>query len=256
VDGASAGYRVRVVGTSISVTVGAGVTATEICGLGQGGWGRAEVQAEVEALGSQGASLPSLPSDDVIATAATVVDGFPADVAVDTELGVDAVLTVHQSALMSGGNSQYLTVRKAGETRTTPVPPGTSAILGFDAERNAVYLGVCSYDPQIIAASLSDLSLTRIPLPDGEWDACESLFDPQRRLLWLAPSLWANQANDVFDHDGGFAIGLSVDGGHAVEFETPILCRAPDAQDVWITNSARFSYFDGRVVLTCTSRNS
>ena len=99
--------------------------------------------------------------------------------------------------------------------------------------------------------------MTEVPLPTGgPWDACESLYDAQRRAIWLSPT--TASTGNPFRLTGGFVQAVSVDAGNAVVVKTDLSCIRPEwsGGTIYITGSPRFLIDSGRVYVKCISNNT
>ncbi|MFM9225688.1 MAG: InlB B-repeat-containing protein, partial [Actinomycetota bacterium] len=148
----------------------------------------------------------------------------------------------------------YLHISGDDFLRSVPIPAAAAAIIGFDAVKRDVFLGVCTYAPRVVAVSVDTGDLRVIPTPLGPVTMCGARYDPVLRALWMTNGYWAG--DEVYDTDGAAVFAVSVDTGATVA-STTVSCR-PDGHtgQLWVGDGPIGVVDNGRAALECLNSNS
>ena len=256
--GATAGYRVQFSGRVETASVSAGVTSHTQCALVTTEGVFPAVSARVTALSSTAQSIPSEWTAGVTPTKLPVFEGSVHNTAFSESLGVAAATAFSVTASEGSERRQNLVIMDDNEVRTRPMPEGAPVIVGIDEMRREVIVARCNVvNGGIMAVSIDDPSVAReIELPvTNQWEFCSGSFDPVRRAVWLAPTIYA--VDDNFDTDGADVVAVSVDVPGRILASSNLTCQPGTwTTDVYVPAAPRFTVDNGTVLASCMSRNS
>jgi subtilisin family serine protease len=256
--GATAGYRVQFSGRVETASVSAGVTSHTQCALVTTEGVFPTVSARVTALSSTAESIPSEWTAGVTPTKLPVFEGSVHNTAFSESLGVAAATAFSVTASESSERRQNLVIMDDNAVRTRPMPEGAPVIVGIDEMRREVIVARCNVvNGGIMTVSIDDPAVSReIELPvTNQWEFCSGSFDPVRRAVWLAPTIYA--VDDNFDVDGADVVAVSVDVPGRIVASSNLTCQPGTwTTDVYVAATPRFTVDNGTVLASCMSRNS
>ena len=254
VTAASGGYRIELRGQTATYGVAAGVSQWTGCDFAPYAGIIPRISARVVALSSGSESIPSAWTDSVIPTGMPTIEGHTNSVLGNEALGITAAVSFSLAASEAQGRRTWLTIVSDSLNARVPLAKDFAAIVGIDEARREVLVGNCSpVNGGIFAVHIDTFSFRRIELPvTNLWAFCTAAFDPARRAVWLAPSIYSN--TDNYGTGGAELVAVSVDTPAKVVASSVFTCQPGTwTGEIYVGSPVRFTVDGERVLVSCSA---